>query len=695
VKKTDARFLLLLLLALTGVAFASAADIRVRGLGWLDNRRAEQKLKLLFGASPAATHEPGTLEDAALVLLSTLHSQGYLEAALTVDSVQPDGQSASAPLDARLDPPLPRNLSYAGVTLRFAEGRRFTLRDLTFTGLQAMRESDARAFFVGESALIPLAAERIYAPGRLQRSADNLEEALRLLGYAEAEVIPGTPEIDRTTGAVRVPIAVREGRRWLVSALRFDVTDGGAAPPELTGDRLGRPWNSSWRQDTATAIRRWYYARGHPDVQVALTAHPSTAPDGGDAVEVVAQVTPGPVVRLGAVRFTGNTHTREGTLRRLVRSRPGDLLDPVLFNDSQARISQLGVFRAVDLRYDPPAGTTRDVVYELAEGRRQEVNLFAGYGSYEQLRGGVEWRHFNLFGRAHADSLKLVQSLKSSSGDYTYTVPGLFGTATSGSARLFGLQREELSFDHEEYGANVSLLWPLRRLGLALTTGYTFRHLRNADSELATRSTDNRQADIASLDVSVLRDRRDNPLRPRKGYRLNLQVESANRALGGEVVYQQAVLSGSYHTGWGQGRWIHAGFAHGVVTTLGSADRTSLPVSVLFYPGGDGSIRGYRKGEAAPRDAAGLFVGAKSYLQFNLELEQALSGKWSVVLFGDALGTAASLRDYPSTGTLYAAGLGLRYQTIIGPVRLEYGRNLNPRPLDPSGTLLFSIGYPF
>ncbi|AOS44102.1 Surface antigen [Lacunisphaera limnophila] len=65
------------------------------------------------------------------------------------------------------------------------------------------------------------------------------------------------------------------------------------------------------------------------------------------------------------------------------------------------------------------------------------------------------------------------------------------------------------------------------------------------------------------------------------------------------------------------------------------------------------------------------------------------------MLFGDALGTAASLRDYPSTDTLYAAGLGLRYQTIIGPVRLEYGRNLNPRPLDPSGTLLFSIGYPF
>jgi outer membrane translocation and assembly module TamA len=90
-----------------------------------------------------------------------------------------------------------------------------------------------------------------------------------------------------------------------------------------------------------------------------------------------------------------------------------------------------------------------------------------------------------------------------------------------------------------------------------------------------------------------------------------------------------------------------------------------------------------------------LFVGAKAYTQFNLEFEQALTSKWSVVVFGDALGTAVSLRDYPFAEKLYSAGLGVRYQTIIGPVRVEYGHNLNPRPLDPAGTLLLSIGYPF
>lgn len=270
----------------------------------------------------------------------------------------------------------------------------------------------------------------------------------------------------------------------------------------------------------------------------------------------------------------------------------------------------------------------------------------------------------------------------------------MFGTLTDGSARLFGWRREEFSFVNEEYGANVSLLWPMRKLGLALTTGYTFKHMRTANNELGTRATDQNQADIASVDLGVVRDRRDNPLRPRKGYKLSLQAELANRALGGEVVYQQLVFGASYHTPWGTGRWVHAGYSQGVVTTFGSDD-SNLPVGVRFYPGGDGSIRGYRKGAAAPRDAAGLFIGAKSYAQFNLEYEQALTSKWSVVVFGDALGTAANLKDYPFSEKLFSAGLGFRYQTIIGPVRLEYGHNLNPRPLDPSGTVLFSIGVPF
>jgi outer membrane protein assembly complex protein YaeT len=695
--RTSACFRLVLLAAfmlLCAVELA-AAEIKVRGLGWIGDRTAEQRLKLLLGGKAAPALDANTLEDAGLVLISALTDDGYLTPVLTVEVTAADGQHTTFPLDAHLDHPLPRPLAAAAATLHVTRGQRFTIKEINFSGLLALAKKQARAFFVGEELLVPLASERIYSPGRLQRSLGNLEEALRQKGYAAAVVTAPDVQVDSATGQVRVNVVVQEGRRSLVSALQFALTDGGAAPETITESRLGQPWNSLWRQDTVTAIRRWYFVRGHPDVQISLTAQSADQPDGTRAVTVVAKITPGPVVHTGAVRFQGNRFTHDATLRRLVKSAPGDLLNPIKFDNGQARISRLGVFRTVDLSYDPVTGATRDIVYDLTEGRRQEVNLLAGYGSYEQLRGGVEWRHYNLFGLAHTSSLKLVESMKSSQADYTYGVPQLFGSTLDGSARVFGLDRQEPSFRHEEYGVNVSVLWPLRRAGIALTLGYTFKHVLDTQNELATQATDPPQADVGSIDTGLVRDKRDNPLRPRQGYKVSLHSELASRAFGGEVSYQQFVFASSYHTPWGDGRWIHLGLSHGVVTTFGAANDLDLPVSVRFFPGGDGSIRGYQKGEAAPRAANGLFVGAKSYVQANIELEQALTSNWSVVAFVDALGTAVRLADYPFNEELYSAGLGVRYQTIIGPVRVEYGHNLNPRPLDPSGTLQVSIGFPF
>jgi len=673
----------------------TASELNVKGLGWIGNRTAEQRLKLLLGEQRGEFLDANGIEDAALVLISSINENGYLEPKVVARVTLGNGMSEDYPLDAKLEHSLPRPLNVTSATILLDRGKRFSLQEVTFTGLLAITEKEARSFFIGAGLLIPLASERIYSPSRFARALSNLEEALRQQGYADASVTAGEIEVDHASGKVRAEIKVNEGRKWVVSALNFSIADHSETPARVADTRVNQPWTSLWRQNAATAIRRWYYTRGHPDVQVTLTPEATDAADGTKKVAVRAEVTPGPIIRVGEIAISGNTRTREKTIRRLIPAKNGDLLNPIRLDNGQARISQLGVFQSVDLRTTPAGDDVRDVEYALTEGRRQEFNLLAGYGSYEQLRGGIEWRHYNLFGRAHTDSLKLVQSMKSSQGDYIYTVPELFGTTTDGSVRLFGLNRKEFSFRREEYGANVSVLWPLRRIGVALTTGYTFKHLRNADNELATQTTDADQADVASIDIGLVRDRRDNPLRPTKGYKLSAQVEAANRALGGQVVYQRIVLGGSYHTRWGNGRWIHLGVAHGFVTTFGAPDDSRLPVSVRFYPGGDGSIRGYQNGEAAPRTATGEFIGAKSYLQANIELEQALTSKWSVVAFGDALGETARMSDYPFTDKLFSVGLGVRYQTIIGPVRMEYGHNLNRRPLDPRGTLQFSIGFPF
>lgn len=686
----------LAVLALAAALAAPAAELRVDGMGWFGSRETAHNLQLLLGDQLApATIDAPPIEDAALILFHELQRDGYLDAQVTAEITSADGQTTRHPLTVTLDAPLPRPLSARRVVLHVERGTRFLIREVTFRGLQAMKVEEARRFFTGETMLIPLAADRVYSPESVRTSLSNLAEELRLRGYADAVVTLAREDVDRGTGRVRLEVAVNEGPVWRVDAVHFANTTDPAPPPDFLQDRRGLAWSTLWRQDAATAVRAWYFARGYPDVRVHITPHTRERTGARASVTAEVHVSPGPQVHLGHVRIEGNTHTRERSMRRMLRLHTGDLLNPVEIDNAQARLARLGVFNRIDLRYEDAEPGVRDATFAVTEGRLQEVNLLAGYGSYEQFRAGVEWQQHNVFGRAHTSNLRLVQSMKSSTGDFRYTVPSLFGTEVDGSARLFGLRREELSFVRQEFGTNLSLSREFPSLHSTGTASYTLQRLRTTANELATNPIDETETNVASLDLRLVRDRRDNPLTPRSGHRLFAQVQLASKMLGGEVDYQQFQLGGSYHRQVGSGRWVHLGLEHAVVTTFGGRDDRALPVNVRFFPGGDTSIRGYKRGEAAPRSATGQFVGAKTFMQFNAEFEQALTPKLSVVAFGDALGTAARLADYPFNEKLFSVGLGVRYHTLIGPVRIEYGHNLNPRPLDPSGTLLVSVGFPF
>jgi len=114
-----------------------------------------------------------------------------------------------------------------------------------------------------------------------------------------------------------------------------------------------------------------------------------------------------------------------------------------------------------------------------------------------------------------------------------------------------------------------------------------------------------------------------------------------------------------------------------------------------FFPGGENSIRGYEEDQASPRNTKGQIVGCESYALGTVEFEQSLTPKWSVVIFSDSLGFAEHVAHYPFDTGLFSVGGGLRWKTLIGPLRLEYGQNVNPRKQDPSGTLQISLGFPF
>ncbi|MFT3869352.1 MAG: BamA/TamA family outer membrane protein [Nibricoccus sp.] len=697
------RYLAMVALVLLALLFPTAtskaeqdktAKIRIAGLGLWRDREMRVALERMLGSDRGSVLGANALEDTAFLLFSVLNDEGYQTPVIKIRVEVAGGKTETYLLDENLDVNLPPKIETRAVRFEVKTGPRSYVERVKIEGLKALDAKAGESFFKPANTLITTKVSKAYSPSRTRRSAEKLREELRLQGYAQARVEAAPVNIDKAKGGpVTLHVKVDEGPRWLVSDFRYEKAD----PAEIgfvPTIRAGQPWSATLQQNMTEELRRAYFKKGYADVAIRVLPEAAPASGGHRLVVAAAQIEPGPLVKVGEVHFEGNKHTSTTILRRRVRIKTGAPFDPVILENSRYRLSRLGVFEAVDLHSKPEDGEVRDPIFTLREGPRYETNLLAGYGSYEQLRGGVEFRQMNLFGRAHQSRFELVQSMKGTRGEYAYTVPELFGETIDGTSRVFGLQREELSFLRQEFGVNVTLKRQLPWLRAEGTAGYTLQTLKNLDNELTTRTADDKNVNVGSIELGITRDKRDSPLRPRRGYRWFGHVEAANQAFGGEVNYERSELGGAYHFSIGQWQFMHVALTHGVLTTYGKSDET-IPVNKRFFPGGDSSIRGYQEGEAAPRGDDGRFIGAKTYTLLNLEYEQVLTEDWSAVLFFDGLGSAARLADYPFDERLYSIGIGIRYQTLVGPIRLEYGRNVKPRTGDPSGTIHLSIGFPF
>jgi outer membrane protein insertion porin family len=290
--------------------------------------------------------------------------------------------------------------------------------------------------------------------------------------------------------------------------------------------------------------------------------------------------------------------------------------------------------------------------------------------------------------------LKLVQSFKSSSGDYTYTIPQVLGGDVDVFAMANALRREEISFTRVEYGGGTGVRRYFPQMATDASLRYNYGILAATEESANFVAEGAQSPTVGEVILNLRQDRRDSALYPHRGYQLLSEVEIASDAMGGEVNFQRVDLGGSYHITLNDSEWIHLGLRHGFVFTSGSTSN-NLPFTRRFFPGGQDSVRGYQEGEAAPRNAQGKIVGAETYVLGNVEFEQGITPRWSVVAFVDGVEFAEHISDYPGDQALFSVGGGVRWRTIIGPVRLEYGYNLNPRPRDPVGTVQFSLGFPF
>lgn len=701
-----ARLLLLALGLVLGLVPAGAAEastneparVKISGFGFLGNRELVRLLRNFHpGGKLPVLIDRTFVEDAALMLLGRAHDEGFLRAVLTGDFTSPDGQRQTFAWTNALDAALPRDFGARAGEFRLHRGVRFYYHSIAFDGLTAFSQRTAANYFVSGDMLVKLRVNRVFSPAALSSSLGALREAYARAGYQEATVTTNRVTWNESTGAVSVEIALREGLPTMVRSVRVQVQGAGdlAAPETTRTLKAGTRYSRLWQQGFAQTLQSEQQLKGFPDTAVEFTPLRRETNATSIQLELAARVIPGPFIRVGEVIEEGDIRTKFSALRRQIGVEAGAPLNRITAEQSRQRLMRLGAFNSVRLRYDPVDDNTRDVIYELEEAKPISLSVLAGYGSYEKLRGGLEFEDRNMFGLAHDLQLRGVQSFKSSSGNLLYTVPEAFGDNMNLFAQGSGLLREEVTFTRKEYGGSVGV----QKLLLPLKTDFTLRYdyeFLNAVEEFPNSANlvGTNQANSAAFVFQFIRDQRDNPLLPRSGLKLFSKLDIASESLGGDVNYQRLLFGASYHRDLSRGLLLHLGAMQGVSFTWGGTD-DQLPFNKRYFPGGANSVRGYVEGEASPLDPNGQQLGAETYTLVNFELEQLVTRTWSMVAFIDTVGFAQHRADYPWDQVLSSVGGGLNWRSLIGPVRLEYGYNLNRRSLDPVGTLHFSVGFPF
>src|SRR5262245_27313370 len=536
----------------------------------------------------------------------------------------------------------------------------------------------------------------------LEADVRALQTYLRAQGFADASVGPPRLTWSDDRREVRIAIPVVEGPRLRVGAIRVEgatlvsTNEILAALPFIAGGN----WDARRADEGIRAIDRLYQRRGAFGTDISL----NTARH-DDTVDVTYTIVEGPQTRIGRVLVRGALLTRESVILERLPFASGDLLDPDRLLRGASQLTDLGVFERVDVEpLQPPATPFTDVEVTVRERPPWRLDFGAGYGTDEGVRGFIEVGYDNLFRTGR--SLRLREKLNAGGQvsafgtrtDLIYREPWAFGTPWDGEARLFWEYRQVIGYTYEREGFNLSMagdLWKDQVRGLRGTVSYRFYDIRRFDvnPDLAASTIVAGQDRVASVAGALTWDLRNPPLDPRSGSLHFISFETASDAFGGDVNFLKARAETSWAFSWLPPTVVALAARLGLATTYGGTQE--LPIEDRFYAGGANSVRGYREQRVGPLASNGDPLGGNALIVLNAEWRFPIWRVLGGAVFVDA-GTVTSQVNQLALDTFrVGTGGGLRLNTPVGPIRVDFGYALTPIPNEGRFQAYFSLGNPF
>lgn len=519
---------------------------------------------------------------------------------------------------------------------------------------------------------------------RGERDRARLLELMQSRGYYEAGLVV---RLAGPEGQRRLIYDFTPGPRYRLGEVILSAGSLRLPTPTQIGLRPGQPARADYALEAERELLQAVRRKGYPFP--TLTQRSYRVDINRDVLQVELHVEPGPRATFGPVAVTGLVRVAESYVRGELAWEQGEVFDPELVEDTRASLARSGLFSALalELSEEVQADGALPMTLSLRERRRRTISTTVSYKTDEGAGAGAQWEHRNLFGGAERLRLNALWAEQAQSAEIIFNKPQFAHTAQQLELSLRVADEQPEAYDSRNIRAAAALerRWTRRWSG---RTGPSVRYTRIDQLD------DQDDFLLISLPSRLTWNTSDDLLDARRGHVLQGDVEPFYDALAGDVFFLKSSLRGQRYVSLNRSRtWVLAGRAAG--GGIAGASRSTLPADELFYTGGGASIRGYAYQSVGPL-VDNQPVGGRSFFETSLELRWQMVRNIGLVTFldgGNAYATTAPDFNEP---LLWGTGVGLRYYTPIGPLRVDVGFPLDRRPdLDKSHQVYVSLGQAF
>jgi outer membrane protein insertion porin family/translocation and assembly module TamA len=596
---------------------------------------------------------------------------------------------------------------------------RIEVSNLTLFGVKAFDDSRIRSVLATkESDWLPWGNEHYFDREAFEADLERIEAFYHDQGYLNAEVTSFdiNPAADRRS--VELTVTIAEGEPTRLSRVEFKGFD--VLPFEarehlrsavglVPGQALGTPDILGARETAENALKN----HGYPHAHVAVTRQEVAS----QLVELTLDAEPGQKAYFGPIQIVGNRQVDDRVIRRQVLYHPGDPYSRTSILNSQRRLTALPLFEFVNIEVVEGTERSAEVPTRITvtEGKPRRLSFAAGYGTEEKLAGEASWEHVNFLGDARTLSVHGKWSWLDRGVEGRFVQPYFFRPDLTLSLQARGWYVDERGFRARSQGGRGTISYAG---GGAFSSDVSFIHefesSRIADEALLdltlrdelialglNPTTGVQDGVLSALALDAQHTTVSNPLDPRGGHLFSGHFEQGGGWLPGTFNYSNLLGEARFYATVAGGITAAQRVRYGSIAPMGPD--SDVPFFKRYFLGGSTSLRGWGRYEVSPLSGSGLPIGGQALFESSSEIRFPLFSNLSGVVFLDAGNVWKDSWDFRMGDLLYDAGPGLRYQTPIGPLRLDLAYQLTPldgllidgEPQHRRWRIHFSIGQAF